>query len=210
MNLYSSKIIKSETVKIVDKDGNGLYLFEESHTPPSARKATAAQERLQQAVQQAFENGMAEGISKGRDLQVHESSHALKAAEEAIKQIGRLRTSIIERSEREILGLAFAIAEKVIHHEVTVNRNVVGDVLKSAVKALSDKENIRVRCHPGDLAMLCDLRPELLTTTEGLRNVEFIEDSAIKPGGVKIETGIGEVDARIDKQFEVIKNAILS
>jgi len=200
--LYKSRIIKSEAVRIVERTEEGA--------PALPEGAITSADRVQNTIRDAYEKGMAEGVRKERDLHARESSRALKVAEEAIRQTARLNAAIIERSEGEILGLIFAIAEKVIHHEVTVNKAVVRNVLKSAVEAINDRETISVRCHPGDMAALQELRPELLATIDGLSNVALVEDAAISPGGVKIEAGIGEVDARIERQFEVIKNAVLS
>jgi len=210
MNLYKSRIIKSESVRIVESQGDSLSAGEDAKSPVVVADTEAIEERFQQALRGAFEKGVAEGVRKGRDLQAHESASALKAAEDAVRQMSRLKVAIMEQSEDDILGLVFAIAEKVIHHEVTVNRDIVKGVLKSAVAAINDREHIRVKCNPADISELKDLRPELLGTIDGLTNVTFVEDAAIVRGGVKVETGIGEVDARIDKQFEVIKHAILS
>ncbi len=210
MNLYKSKIIKSESVRVVERTGDSSADAEDKTPHPGERNVTAAQDRFQLAIREAFEKGMAEGLRKGKEAQARESSSALKAAEDAVRQTARLRTSIVERSEDEILGLVFAIAEKVIHHEVSVNRDIVKGVLKSAVEAINDRESIKVRCNPGDLDALNEIRPELLATVDGLSTVTFVEDPSITPGGVRIEAGTGEVDARMDRQFEVIKNAILS
>jgi len=51
---------------------------------------------------------------------------------------------------------------------------------------------------------------ELLSSIDGIGDMEYIEDASIMAGGVKVETGTGEVDARLDSQFDVIKKAMLS
>jgi flagellar assembly protein FliH len=210
MNLCKSKIIKSEAIRIVAKKEDLASGGDDSDSPGPLNNARTARQRLEDAICEAYEKGVSEGMKLGRDLERRESVSVLKAAEDAVGQTGRLRASIIERSEDDILALVFAVAEKVIHHEVTVNPNIVAGVLKRAVEAINDKEHIRVRCNPGDLAVLQNLRPELPNTTDDLRGMEFVEDPSIVSGGVRIETGDGEVDARLDRQFEVIKNAVLS
>ena len=210
MNLYKSKIIKSESVRIVDQNGDSPSGGAASDAQAAARSARAAQEQVQDAIREAFEKGVSEGMKKGRDLERRASASAMKAVAEAVHKTGQLRASIVERSEEDILDLVFAIAEKVIHHEVTVNRGIVAGVLKSAVQAINDREHIRVRCHPGDFAVLKELRPELAGMMDGIDDMDFVEDQTIMAGGVKIETASGEVDARLDRQFEVIRNALLS
>ena len=127
-----------------------------------------------------------------------------------MQQAGKLKLSIIERSEEDILHLVLDIAEKVLHHEVASNRDVAKNILKSAIQAVNDREHVRVRCHPADLAVLKEVRPEMMQAMNGINQLEFIEDDSVGRGGVRLESGYGEVDARVDKQFEVIKTALLS
>ena len=210
MNLYRSKIIKSASVKVVETNGDMPFGTADAMPSTASGNASLAQERFQQAIREAFERGAAEGIIKGRSIQKQADSNLLNVAEDAILQVSRMKAAIIEESEGEILELVFAIAEKVIHHEATVNKEVVRSVLRSAVEAINERETVKVRCNPEDLAALQDLRPELTDAVDGIGIMEFMADPSILPGGVRVEAGSGEVDARIDKQFEVIKNAVLS
>ncbi|MDQ5985499.1 MAG: hypothetical protein CSYNP_01209 [Syntrophus sp. SKADARSKE-3] len=210
MSLYKSKIIKSASVKVVETNDEAPFGAAETMLSAASSNKSLAHERLSHAIREAFERGAAEGIVKGKALQKQANSNILNMAEEAIRQVSRMKAAIIEESEGEILDLVFAIAEKVIHHEATVNKEVVRSVLRSAVEAINERENVKVRCNPEDLAALQDLRPELTDAVDGIGVMEFMADPSILPGGVRVEAGSGEVDARIDKQFEVIKNAVLS
>jgi flagellar assembly protein FliH len=211
MNSFKSKIIKSEAVKIVT--GRSEDSMSGENRPPSSmprNNGDRSRQQIQQVVLEAYEKGLAEGLRKGRDLRDRESSNTLKAAEEAVRQAGTLKASIIERSEEDILHLVLDIAEKVLHHEVTSNQDVVKNILRSAIQSITDRENIRVHCHPEDLSVLKEIRPEMMQTINGVSKLEFIEDAAVGRGGVRLESGFGEVDARVDKQFDVIKKALLS
>ena len=210
MNLYKSRLIKSETVKMVDRKDETLLGNGVGSSALGAAPASVTKEQLERTMREAFEKGAAAGIQKGRELQRLESASAVKAAEEAVRQASRLKAAIIERSEGDILELAFAIAEKVIQQEVSVNRDIVKVVLKKAIESVQGRENIRVRCNPEDYASLTEMRPELMGSMDGVGTVEFVEDATILRGGVKVETAVGEVDARIDSQFDVIKKEILS
>lgn len=210
MNLYKSKIIKSEAVKIVERKEESLYAGGGDASSPAPAQAGITQEKLEKAMKGAYEKGVGAGLNKGRELQRLEYASAVKAAEDAVRQAGRLKAAIIEKSENDILELVFAIAEKVIHQEVTTNREIVRGILKKAVEAVRGSESIRVRCNPADLACLVEMRPDLMGAMDGINNVEFVEDPAIVKGGVRVETATGEVDARIDSQFGVIRKEVLS
>ena len=210
MNSFKSKIIKSEAVKIIDNRAEELSTTDEPCPPPPRSSQNEEKQRLQAVIREAYDKGLAAGMQRGRDLRSQECASILKAAEEAMQQAGKIKLSIIEKSEEDILHLVLDIAEKVLHHEVTSNRDVAKNILKSAIQAMNDRENIRVHCHPADLAVLKEVRPEMMQSASGIGQLEFIEDNSVGVGGVRLETGFGEVEARIDKQFEVVKTALLS
>ena len=48
-------------------------------------------------------------------------------------------------------------------------------------------------------------KEEIFKEVNGVKNIAFEEDPGIQPGGVVVETLFGEVDARLEQQFQEIK-----
>jgi flagellar assembly protein FliH len=162
--------------------------------------------KIRSAEQQAHEKGLSEGIRKGRALQKQETLQGVQALTTLIDEVTGLKKSMLEAAEEQILQLVLAVAEKLIHMEITTNREVIQSVLKAAMRNIVDRENMKVRVHPQDYQYLLEIKSDFLQSFDGIRNIVFEEDSSILRGGAIIETTFGEVDARLDQQYNEIKS----
>jgi flagellar assembly protein FliH len=206
MNLSSRrKVIKSDEVKFCPAPGDAS---------PSAggldpgRVKDAFAKKIRIAEQEFYEKGLSDGIRKGRDLEKRETLQTMQAMSKIVKEMSALKKSTLENLEGEILQLALAVAEKVVHLEVSTNREVIRGVLREALRNISDRENMKIRVHPQDFRFMMEVKSDFLQSFDGVRNVTFAEDDSIQRGGAIIETACGEVDARLDQQCNEIKTAM--
>ena len=151
---------------------------------------------------------MSEGIRKGRDLQKEETLQTLQTMSHIVAETSELKKKILENAEEQIMELSLAVAGKVLHLEVTTNREVVRSVLKDAIKNIVDRENMKIRMHPQDFRYMMEVKADFLQSFDGIKNVVFEQDESIQQGGAIIETLFGEVDARLDQQFQEIITAV--
>jgi len=180
------------------KNGKTAYNFNEAETTSS----------LEKAKKEAYAKGYSEGIKEGAE---NERKSLFKTAEtlaNTLKELDRLKREILEDNEEKILNLVFSVTEKVIHQEVTTNRDFVYSVLKSAIKRVIDKEGIKVRLNPEDYRCILEINPSIIDSFDDIRNMSIVEDNGIGRGGVVIETSSGEVDARLDQQLFEVRKAI--
>ena len=161
--------------------------------------------KVQLISRESFEKGMSEGIRNTRDLQKQEALQTLQAMSRIIAEMSDLKKKILENAEEQIIELSLAIAEKVLHLEVTTNREVVRSVLKEGIKSIVDRENMKIRVHPQDFHYMMEIKSDFLQNFDGIKNVVFAEDESVQRGGAIIETLFGEVDARLEQQFQEIK-----
>jgi flagellar assembly protein FliH len=167
------------------------------------------EEKLRVTQTEVHAQGYAEGHEAGTRAEEEKLRSAVDAVSKALQEIVRLKKEVMEASEKQVLCLAFSIAEKILHGEAAVNRDAVASVLRAAMKGILDKEGLKIRLSPMDYHHLTHVNPGAIRHLEGLRNVTLEEDGTIGPGGVIIETLFGEVDARIDHQLEEIKDFLL-
>ena len=116
-----------------------------------------------------------------------------------------LKKQILEGSEKQILDLAFLIAGKVIHKEVSTGREVILSVLRDAMKNIQEREGIRIRLNPGDYRDIIEVKPDFF---EIYGDISIEKDEGIGQGGAMIETNSGSVDARLDKQLNKIMESL--
>lgn len=205
MKLSGHKVIKSEEVKFFKAPGDHA-LPADGFDPERVKEAFARKIRITE--QECYEKGLSDGIRKGRELEKNETLQTLQAMSVIVKEMSALKKNTLEKLEGEIVQLSLAVAEKVIHLEATTNREVIRGVLKEAIKNIGDRENMKIRVHPQDFHFMTEIKNDFLQGFDGIRNVTFAEDESIQRGGAIIETVCGEVDARLDQQYNEIKTAM--
>lgn len=134
---------------------------------------------------------------------------AVKAFSLSLEEIGRLRETILKNSTDDMLRLVQAIAEQVIHCEVTTNSEVIFQILNKALEVAVRSDAFHVRVNPEDLAVAMEKKPLLLASISGLKNITFAGDAEVSRGGCILESELGEVDATVESQLEEIRQKVL-
>lgn len=183
-------------------NGNGSLRLSEA-----AALKLEYERKLQAAGQEAYERGLADGIRKGTDAESAKVQSALKSLAAALAEFEKAKRKFISSSEKEMLDLVLAAAECVIHREVSVNRETVCSVLTAAMKKILDRDGLRIRLNPEDYRYMTENHP-CAVDPEWLKKSTLVEDETISRGGVVIETLFGEVDARIETQFQELKQTL--
>lgn len=205
MKLSGHKVIKSDEVRFSKVPGDHA-LPADGFDPERVKEAFARKIRI--TGQEFYEKGLSDGIRKGRELEKNETLQTLQAMSVIVKEMSALKKSTLENLEGEIVQLSLAVAEKVIHLEATTNQEVIRGVLKEAIKNIGDRENMKIRVHPQDFQFMIEIKNDFLQSFDGIRNMTFAEDESIQRGGAIIETVCGEVDARLDQQYNEMKAAM--
>ncbi|PLX84498.1 MAG: hypothetical protein C0617_07650 [Desulfuromonas sp.] len=159
----------------------------------------------EQQLAAAFASGRQAGIE-----QVEERMDDLaQAFGTALEEISRLRETLLKNSTRDMVRLVMAVAEQVIHCEVTANPEVVLGAVKGALQASLGCDELQVRVNAEDYALLTEKKPLFLASISGLKNIVFEADPAVARGGCLVESEFGEVDATIASQTEEIRQNLL-
>ncbi len=158
----------------------------------------------------AYAQGFTEGEKAGIDSERKNLKSALDTLGQVVQQLVEIRNEIYRYSEKEVVSLAMGIATKIIRHEVTINKNVILNVLKQALKKTVDYDKIKIRVNPSDLQFLKTQNHQFSHLIDNMESIAFEEDEAILTGGCLIETNSGDIDARIDKQLEAVEEVFES
>lgn len=204
----SDKVIKATNVRLVGQPtGKPMQnqLGDSGMVDGSAqsRDLRLLNDRINDVKKEAYEKG----FSSGMESRKKEMAQMFNAMAEITRQTAELKKRLYTEAEGQILQLIFSIAEKVIHTEVSTNKNIVLDVLREAAKSIVDHDNIKIRMNPADYRYIMDIKQDLFQEMNWLKKSTFEEDSSIKPGGVLLETISGEIDARLDQQLNEIRKS---
>jgi type III secretion system HrpE/YscL family protein len=121
------------------------------------------------------------------------------------------RDRLLAEAEQEILRLSVRIAEKIVGHELDRNQAIV-EIVKTALRQARQSRTVTIRLNPSDLPIMQAAR-ERLGRPDQLdvnRFIELVADPQIGGGGCVIETESGTIDARLETQFRILEDAMLS
>ena len=195
----SFKRIHFESGDAVCSDNPGFGPGEDSDLSDRASTPVEIEE-------QAFQKGFQEGENTALDAQRAEVAAAVQSMSQAIVEIQGLRQEIYHSIEREVVELALSIARKVVCQEIKINPDVVVCVAREALSQVDVPGKIKIRLNPADLEFINSTQGHISAFLQEMDNVTFEAEEGITSGGCVIETKLGEIDARIEKQFQVVED----
>jgi flagellar assembly protein FliH len=122
--------------------------------------------------------------------------------------IAEARRVLWEQQEPDIVTFVLDMTRQVIKTEISQNPEIVTEVIKNAIRRVTDKENVRIRVSVADAPKIKAMREDILAMVDGLRNLEIIDDRRIGDGGCVIETNAGTIDAKIETQISEIERIL--
>ncbi|HRH41971.1 MAG TPA: FliH/SctL family protein [Pyrinomonadaceae bacterium] len=157
--------------------------------------AQVAHDKAVHEVQQKFEAEVAEKVTEIRNQLV-----------ETISEISNLANVITNRVEPQLIELALQIAKKIVGREVTIDREIALTLVKVSLGKLHTRSIAEVHLNPADFAFV-QTHQEKLNFRGSL---ELVEDKSISVGGCLVHTETGDIDARIESQFDEIAHGLFS
>ena len=119
----------------------------------------------------------------------------------------KLRQDIFLEAEHEIVKLAMAIARKIVCNEIRLNKNTAANVVTEALKKVEGNQKVKVKLNSKDFEFINKHKPLITNKITNNENVTFEIDESITDGGCIIKTEAGDIDARIEKQFQAVEEA---
>ena len=152
----------------------------------------------------AFAKGYAQGERAGAEAAATRGEAMLRRLAETLEELSALRADMIRRTERQIVQLVLAIAERVVRRETTLDRGILVGMARAALDRLGEHASATIRLHPEDYAAVSSkLRPE-----EGSQ-VQVVGDPLVSRGGCLVQSDFGFMDVSPEAQFRELARALL-
>jgi flagellar assembly protein FliH len=149
------------------------------------------------AEQRAFEAGVAAGVAEERARNEERARDAMQTLARAAEQLEAIQAEFARDRERDLHGLALAVARQMLQREVQLDPTLVVGWVRRALELLPLDTLIEVRMHPGDLAALGEAAKESLSPGAHVQ-LTWVADAGLDPGGFVLETPQRVVDGRAD------------
>jgi flagellar assembly protein FliH len=188
---------QKEAEKLVaDAEAKAAQLEEEAKS-----KAEAI---LEEGKRNAAESGREEGFKEGQE----EVSRLIERLHAMLDAASDKRKEILESTERQVVNLVLLIARKVVKVISEASQKVVRENVRQALSKVKGEPEITIKVNTRDLNLTTRHKKDFIAAVEGLKGVRIEEDSRVTPGGCVIETSFGDIDARIEKQLDIIEERI--
>ena len=169
---------------------------EEPPPPPPDYEALKAD-----AWREGFQLSYDEGLRLAAEEQ-HDTGTRLSAL---LQGVASDTETLVRGLETQVVELALAIAEKVIAREARIDREIVLDVIRSALSEIHDVTELRIHVNPDDVPLLETRWQEMLPKSVAERS-DLVGDDLVERGGVLVETRIGYVDSQLKTRLNQVVN----
>jgi flagellar assembly protein FliH len=193
---------------------------EEIDAVPAATLPTAAEvEHIhQQAHEEGYQAGYAEGAQRARDEEQKAREEEQKAREEkhvALDEVQRL-SGIIEAMDKalqqvdelvaqNLLDLSMEMAKQMLQQALKVKPELILSVVNEAIGQLPHfSQHARLILHPSDAELVRNKMGEQLDHT----GWKIFEDAQLEPGGCRVETAHSQVDASLSTRWKRVVSSI--
>jgi flagellar assembly protein FliH len=173
--------------------------------PKPVNEAAELEARRAAVERDAFAKGFAQGERAGAEAAGKRGEVMLRRLTETLDELTSLRAQMIHQTEHQMVQLALAVARRVVHREISLDRDLLVAMARVALDRLGESAQVTVRLSPEDFEATAGARASQWTGT----NVTVVADSRVSRGGCRIDSDLGVMDAGADAQIQEIARALL-
>ena len=195
----------AEATSVEDSDRDGLLRQAREEATQCLQQAHEQVETLKTA---AYQDGLEQGIHAAQQEVAQQFAPVLESLHQATEQILGLRQETLRLAEDDIITLALQLARKIVGQEIHHNRDLLATTLRRALNHLGSSDAVVVYVNPDDLQIAQEQHQELMRNLANLRQLTLETDESVGQGGCLVQSAFGEIDARIEAQFEELEQGL--
>jgi flagellar biosynthesis/type III secretory pathway protein FliH len=168
---------------------------------PAIPSQVTAEERAR-LIDEGYARGLADGEAKARaaaQATVNEAVSSIRGIAAELSEAGTLAPAIMEEN---IAALAVVVARQIVAREVSVEKDLVVNLVRRALTEFPIDQSVRIRVNPLDLSLLTANAISDAGTITGNRDASWLADPRVSRGGCLIEGRDRIVDGRVDAALE--------
>jgi flagellar assembly protein FliH len=124
---------------------------------------------------------------------------------QTLEELSALRADMIRRTERQMVQLALAIASRLVHREITIDRGLLAGMARVALDRLGEHASATIRLHPDDYLAVTSVQ----TAPWASEQVRLVADPQVSRGGCLVQSDFGFMDASADAQIHELARLLL-
>ena len=161
--------------------------------------------RAQEEAGTIRESAAKEGYKAG----LEQAQRDLGELKSSLTSFMRAKEEVFEYIAPDILEISVDIARKIVKHEIQQSPEVILESILDVLKGISKEESkISIRVNPTQIALVKENLKEMINSLGLDAKVGVVHDENIEVGSCVVYTSNGVVDATIETQLELIKEAL--
>jgi len=155
-----------------------------------------------------FNRGFIEGQEVGHKNALEIIIPLKESLINAVKNISDYRDRLLKESEKTIVTLALSFAKSIVGADVITRPEIIREQVKKALSYVISEGQLTFHVNP-DLVSQFDDKENFIPEKYRDR-IAIIPDESISPGGCKLVTNSGTIDATIQTQIAELETTILT
>lgn len=156
------------------------------------------------AEEEGFQQGYNQGLKQAQD----ELRGIINEMARISKDANRQLQDLILNQEHELRKLVVSIVRRIVSVIVEEDDELVVRTVQTCLKQAADRQRIRILIHPDDEEKVREHCDDYRRAFDEIEEIAIEPDPRVGRGGVIVETGYGGVDARIERQLDIMEEAI--
>ena len=155
-----------------------------------------------------LEEGRLAGIAQIEQEMASRIEEANAKAERVLEMAKQEQKETVMKSERQILEIALAVAEKVVHAKLSEDASFIIEIIKNALEKVKNQRKITIKVAMDDYEFVMQSKLVFENMLDSDFELTLLADRLIEKGGCVIESESGTVDARLKTQLDGLKKAV--
>jgi flagellar assembly protein FliH len=158
---------------------------------------SAGRAAAEQAAKQAFEEKLSARVGT-----------FVAALDQLVAQTNDAKADWLRRWEQSAVGVAAAIAERIIRREIRALPEISLELVREALRLASGAADATLHLHPSDFELLGGEADSLAQSLGRLAPTRIVADPNVSAGGCVVQTNLGRIDQQIESQLARIQEEL--
>lgn len=155
--------------------------------------------------EQGYQQGYEEGVKKAQE----ENREVLEELTAMLSAVEEMKADVLQKFQDELKKLAVAIAEKVIKKELSLDAQVMQEIIKKAMDDYVNQSWIKIIVSKDTKSQLVDADHSIIDALRDIsENVRIEASPDMKDGDCIIDLPDSMIDAGVETQMTKIKQAL--
>lgn len=176
----------------------------------NAKAEKVLAEAAEKGYQKGFARGQNDGYADGQQQATGQAGQDFSAElAELVRKATREMAAARAGVPRQMLAFALELAEKIVGRVAATNVQAARTNLAKVLELAGGYDQVTLLVNPMQLTQLRSHCRQIVEAFAFRGEVNLVADEGVKPGGVKLVSGQGQIDATIATQLGTVVDALL-